>query len=472
MRSGSLVNHITVIASILTSVIVSISGLATGVVIFYRTERVIEQNLAKASNQLITENTKIQDRVLMEDTSPDGKTLLATLRDLDVSLVVYNREGQRIGTYGIYRNAVISETIDTIIPVELIKRISVTKKPEYRDILINGSLYDTYTVPLLSDGSFVGLIQLAKEGQIIKTVGATIPLVLLAVVPLSLVITGFLIWRLTKKGLLPLSDLVKEVKDVDPDNVPATIASVSANEEIQVLTQAFNAMLKRIRETMEYHKDFAESASHELKSPLARSVSAIDVMTYDKTVSEQTRKDLKTVRDDLIGLSKTVDSVLTLAKNAEGNSGGFHGSISLPFERIFHMHEKEIREKSLEIRKNFRDSIHTNVPYAHLEIILKNIVANAIKYSNARGVIEIDGVTDDSGMYVITVRDNGIGMSADEQHEVFTRHYRGKNAKSMTGSGIGLQLVKNLCDRYKIVIALESRSGVGTTVRLRIPAIT
>jgi len=472
MRSRSLVSHITIIASVLTSVIVCLSGLMTGVAIYYKTEKVIEQNLAKASAQLIAEHTKIQDSMLVADVSRDGKTLLTTLRDLDVSLVVYDAQSRRIGTYGVYRNAVVDGLIDTMIPADLIKRVGDSKKPEYRDVYLNNSLYDTYTVPLMSNGAVVGVIQIAKEGQIVKTVGETIPLVLFAVVPLSLIITGLLMWRLSKNGLSPLSVLVKKVREVDPDSVSSDISLTSSNEEIRVLTHAFNAMLARIRQSLEYHKDFAESASHELKSPLARSVSAIDVLTYAPDVTEQTKNDLKIIRDDLLGLSKTVDSVLSLAKNAKQDSGGFHGSISLPFERIIRIHEKEIREKSLDIKKNFRDSVHTDVSYAHLEIILKNILANAIKYSNPQGVIEIEGVSGESGMYAITVRDHGIGMSPDELQKVFTRHYRGKNAKLQEGSGIGLQLVKDLCDRHNIAITLESQQGTGTTVRLQIPVTT
>jgi len=102
--------------------------------------------------------------------------------------------------------------------------------------------------------------------------------------------------------------------------------------------------------------------------------------------------------------------------------------------------------------------------------VIDNILANAIKYSSGRGRIEVS-LTADDGYVTFNCRDNGVGIPADQQSDIFTKFFRAKNVinKDTKGSGLGLYLAKIIITALKGEIWLESKAGAGTTVSFNLP---
>jgi signal transduction histidine kinase len=104
-----------------------------------------------------------------------------------------------------------------------------------------------------------------------------------------------------------------------------------------------------------------------------------------------------------------------------------------------------------------------------LRNILINLISNAIKYSQATGIIEV-GVCIDKNI-LIKVRDQGIGIPAEEQKHIFKRFFRSHNAAAIEGTGLGLNLVKRYVRLLNGTIEFASLLNCGTTFTVRLPKI-
>ncbi len=124
---------------------------------------------------------------------------------------------------------------------------------------------------------------------------------------------------------------------------------------------------------------------------------------------------------------------------------------------------KRIELANLKLNLDITDvnlNIDKNIAYQ----LFKNLIDNAIKYSNKNGVINIKLNED-----LFSVEDNGIGIELAEQSHIFERFYRVDKAKSkaLGGTGLGLAIVKHACEEYGFKISLKSNIGVGTKIEIK-----
>jgi signal transduction histidine kinase len=106
-----------------------------------------------------------------------------------------------------------------------------------------------------------------------------------------------------------------------------------------------------------------------------------------------------------------------------------------------------------------------------LKNILINLVSNAIKFSPEDGEISLRAGNNDDRV-VISVRDNGIGISEEDQQHLFTSFFRGKNAVNIQGTGLGLHIVKGYVELLQGAIHFNSELGAGTTITIELPSLS
>jgi signal transduction histidine kinase len=118
-------------------------------------------------------------------------------------------------------------------------------------------------------------------------------------------------------------------------------------------------------------------------------------------------------------------------------------------------------------------SLASDLPQAHaderlLGHIFTNLLSNAVKYSDPGACVRF-AVERDSAMALCVIRDEGIGISEDDQQMLFTAFHRGANVGSRAGTGLGLLLVKRCVELHRGKVRIDSKAGHGTTVTLRLP---
>ncbi|MFA6533522.1 MAG: ATP-binding protein, partial [Patescibacteria group bacterium] len=128
--------------------------------------------------------------------------------------------------------------------------------------------------------------------------------------------------------------------------------------------------------------------------------------------------------------------------------------------------KNKLLEKEITLVTNFPPSIETVLPSEYLEIILSNLLSNSIKYSQLKSLVSVMIKTDLKT--IIEIKDQGIGMTEEEVLHMFDRFYRGKTAHKEHGHGIGLSIVKQICDIYKLPIIVRSEKEKGTVIQLTV----
>jgi two-component system, OmpR family, phosphate regulon sensor histidine kinase PhoR len=231
------------------------------------------------------------------------------------------------------------------------------------------------------------------------------------------------------------------------------------------------------KEIDQMKSDFVAMVAHELKSPLASIEQMIYALQIDcKHEAAQTcghlhnrmtirTRDLLRLIDNLLNLSKLENG--TVVFNLEPING--HDII----RDIVDIASDQAEAKNITITYTpCKDAWWINVDYDHIRTAFMNVISNAIKYTPEDGNLEIT-TTLSGGLANLKVKDSGIGISQTDLPHIFDRFYRvkGKATRHITGSGLGLSLVKEVVEAHKGYIDVRSSPGEGTSFILSFPLI-
>lgn len=257
-------------------------------------------------------------------------------------------------------------------------------------------------------------------------------------------------------------------KPFTPDELRSTIEKASTQVLLTRRTRKLADEKKRVR------LNFIRLLGHELKAPLAAVEGYMDILegrtlgadlsSYNKVISR--------TRLRLQQMQKLIADLLDMA-NIEAR------------ERLRHLTKINICElarQSLELvepqaqPRNIRcwltsdSEVSFTGDRSELEIILNNLVSNAVKYNRDNGEVEVSLSCADN-ILSIKVRDTGIGMTVEESSRLFEEFVRIKNEKTrnILGTGLGLSLVKKLVESYGGSVSVESAPGLGSTFSVKLP---
>ena len=216
--------------------------------------------------------------------------------------------------------------------------------------------------------------------------------------------------------------------------------------------------------------EFFANASHELKTPLTTIKGFNDLVAMEgqdeRTRSYAERIDREISRmlaliDDMLNLSRLESTTLTASVLTTVSLGTVAKEVAESLQML-------ASEKKIEVRVVGDAALVCE--HDHAYELVKNLTENAIRYGREGGhaTVSLETVNDAP---VMVVKDDGIGIDAEHQSRIFERFYRVDKSRSRAtgGTGLGLAIVKHICDLYGAEIALTSKPGVGTTVRVTFP---
>lgn len=243
------------------------------------------------------------------------------------------------------------------------------------------------------------------------------------------------------------------------------IKSLLQNRELE-LAQALNK--EKVLNDMKSR--FVSLASHEFRTPLTAiksSASIIEKYIHEED-QEKRAKHLGKIKRSVVELTGILNDFLSLNKLDEGKVSINKDSINIDtilltiqedLSNILKKNQKFIYHKYGDIRNVYTDS-------KYLNIILKNLIGNAIKYSEKPIEIRVFYKTHS---VTIEIEDRGIGISKADQQHLFQRFFRAQNAVNIQGTGIGLNIVKEYVDLLNFSIDYKSELNEGTTFSVTIP---
>jgi len=218
-------------------------------------------------------------------------------------------------------------------------------------------------------------------------------------------------------------------------------------------------------------KQFISQVSHELKSPLASLQLHLETIRMRQPDPAQMQSFLDTMLDDTVRLNNMVDNLLTANRleqrwpRLDLRPGNLSGAVEQYLAR-----QASALPGDCTLRTNIEPDLFCRFDPNSLEIILRNLLENAIIYSVGAPHIRIDLYRDRHRCH-LSVADRGRGIDPGEQKKVFRMFYRGKHGgDTIRGSGLGLFIVRTLVWRHKGKIWLESKGiNRGTTVHILLP---
>jgi two-component system phosphate regulon sensor histidine kinase PhoR len=230
--------------------------------------------------------------------------------------------------------------------------------------------------------------------------------------------------------------------------------------------------LTDVRRTELIRRDFVANVSHELRTPLAAIKAVIETLADGAAEDPSVSRDFLSRADDEVDrLIELVEELLELSRIESGELPLALRPTDVPkvLEDVIRRLMPQARRKHLEVSLD----IDKKMPFLHvdsvrLERAVVNLLHNAIKFTPEHGRVALSAMHDEDGL-TVQVRDNGIGISAQDLPRVFERFYKVDQSRASGGSGLGLALVKHAVEAHGGRMQVESRLGQGTTFTLTIP---
>jgi two-component system, OmpR family, phosphate regulon sensor histidine kinase PhoR len=234
--------------------------------------------------------------------------------------------------------------------------------------------------------------------------------------------------------------------------------------------------ITQLKQTDKVRRDFVANVSHELRTPLAVLRGYIETLLDNpQTSSEELARILQVMERHSKRLGLLLNDLLSLAQLESRDASLQFSEIQLAelFDNVIRDLGKKFAEKGLKIIVDLPPGRRTIwADETRLEEVLYNLLDNAVKYSRENGEIHLQAAQQGSEM-VLSVTDNGIGISKDDLPRIFERFYRADKARSSEGArrgtGLGLAIVKHIAQLHGGRVEARSEPGRGTTIRVILP---
>lgn len=228
-------------------------------------------------------------------------------------------------------------------------------------------------------------------------------------------------------------------------------------------------MKRRIEEEANKAKlQFFTNISHELRTPLTLIADPVNYIIHDDNLNSQQRSMLQIVQRNVLVLTQLVSEILDFRKVQNGKMelrlSDFNLSESM--KQWIMLFSASAQKKHIAISMNTPDTVMLRADQDKIERICYNLLSNALKYTSEGGEISLMA-KEEGGRVMISVADNGCGISSDELPYIFDRFYQAKNAGR--GTGIGLAIVKAFTELHHGEVSATSIEGKGSTFTIHIP---
>lgn len=403
--------------------------------------------------ELLSENSEI-DASLLRKINESNRDLL-----FKENIIIFDNLNHEI-----YRS---KDSLEFTLTKEMMVRNGADKEFKDNDfeiIVINYSSSKRNLLIVAAAVDFFGNDTLSNLRQVM--------LVLYFILVFAVGVTG---WFFAGRALQPISDVISQVNDIYPQDFNKRLKVTNEEDEIGILTITFNQLLNRTEEAFKQQRFFISNVSHELKNPLSKIISQIEVvMLKDREIVDY-KKTLGSVLEDIQNLSKLSQTLLELSRLTEENHSFLLSSLRLDellWETIDFL-KKNNPEYSVSV--NFENIIDAEEEFSVLgnpyllKIALFNLLENGCKFSSNQ-TIKVK-IRLEQNNIIINFTNISQGISDDESVLIFQPFYRSNNTATIKGYGIGLSLVEKIAKLHGGGIKLVCNKAESTSFSLLLPIL-
>jgi len=240
--------------------------------------------------------------------------------------------------------------------------------------------------------------------------------------------------------------------------------------EFSYLNQSINEMMQKVKDAFLVEKEFINSASHELLTPVTVLQTRFENLIAEQNLPDDVADKIVESQKTLMRLSKTVKALLLISKieNAQYLKKESANIRELSQDVLMEISERLI-SKGIVVEEEWNSEyIFHNCNKSLLHTLILNIVNNAIKYNKQNGKIMLHGSFNENGKYVLKISDTGMGIEKENLKNIFGRFKR-FHADDGASYGLGLPIVKTIADFHGILVEAESVKGEGSTFSIVFP---
>ncbi|MFN8674668.1 MAG: HAMP domain-containing sensor histidine kinase [Candidatus Sericytochromatia bacterium] len=280
---------------------------------------------------------------------------------------------------------------------------------------------------------------------------------------ISILISIFFGVFLSKKALTPMVKITNKVHSMEGNDLLSKLdTSIFAKDEIGALADTFNRLIERISIAFEFQKRFISDSSHELRSPLTTIKGYTQlIIKRGSEKPEIIKEGLEVIEKESTRLEKLVNDMLNISKTGKKHLEFLKINLNKLIEDLY----KELSKINNKLYfKNINQNFYIMGDADSLKRVFINLIDNASRAIDIENGEIIISLKKENNTVIISIKDNGIGISEEHIKHIFERFYRVDSARARNkgGSGLGLALVKEIVENHNGSISVKSKENEGS----------
>ena len=268
----------------------------------------------------------------------------------------------------------------------------------------------------------------------------------------------------------PIRRVIDKTKEIEDGNYQDRLDGKTNTKEIDQLLHSVNSLADTLQKQQMMKKRLAADYAHELRTPLTTIQSNLEAMIDG--IWEPTSDRLESCREEVQRLTRMIANIENIDRMESDNLRLTKEKFDLSetTSQIIMNFHADFESKDIRIKFE-KDEKLVHADKDKIKQVIVNLISNAIKYTHSGGEILIQISEDGSGTRFM-IRDNGIGIEAEDIPNIFEHLYRADRSRTRStgGSGIGLSVVKAIIEAHNGEVSVESRPGAGSTFEFYIPS--
>ncbi len=339
---------------------------------------------------------------------------------------------------------------------------------EMQTVTLDGDEFYIYDAELETyDGQTVRIRGIVAENDDSGT-AHTVMVMTLTLLPLMLVISIIGGWIIAKRAFDPVEKITQTANSIsDGSDLTQRIALRKGPSELIALSNTFDGMFDRLERSFSAEKQFTSDASHELRTPITVIKASCDRAKRKDSTREEFLETLEVIDEQADNMSSLVNHLLSLTRLQQGTERYplDTGDLSELVREVCEDYIPEDR-RGISLHTDISEGINARFNAQLFASLVQNLLQNAYRYGVEGGNIWLTLHSTD-GKACLTVRDDGIGMTAEEQEKAWQRFWQADASRSEnSGSGLGLPLVKEICELHGGSVSVSSSPGSGSVFKV------
>ena len=279
-------------------------------------------------------------------------------------------------------------------------------------------------------------------------------------------------WFMARQAVSDVETITRTAQLISGGNLEKRVPVKDRGDEIDQLAMTFNQMLDRIQLLVAEIRQMGDDIAHDMKSPIARIRGMAEItLTTGKSPAEYEAMAASAI-EECDRLLDIINTMLMISKTEAGVEKPSHKEIDLAglIREAGELFGTTAEDRGLTLSCHVPEKCVIVGDAGMIQRLLSNLLDNAIKYTSVGGQVEISLSQSEGQGTTLTVKDTGVGISAEDLSHIFERFYRGDMSRSESGTGLGLSLAKAIARAHGGDITVKSHLHEGSVFTVTLPS--